>query len=100
GVMLGARLVGGGQTRIVWSRRITLALVVEFALLAGFAVEWWIVRASPEGSELDVLIAASAVAMGVQSAAVRRCAVAGVSTTYITGTLTGLIAELAAFAGA
>ena len=38
--------------------------------------------------------------MGLQSAVARRCAVSGVTTTYITGTLTGLMAELAAFAGA
>jgi uncharacterized membrane protein YoaK (UPF0700 family) len=100
GVMLGARLVGGGQERILWSRRITFALAVEFVLLGGFAVAWWIIGAEPAGSELDVLIAMAALAMGLQSAAARRCAVSGVSTTYITGTLTGLMAELAAFAGA
>lgn len=40
------------------------------------------------------LIAVSALAMGVQSAAVRRLRVAGVSTTYVTGTLTSLTARM------
>ncbi len=40
------------------------------------------------------LIVLSAAAMGVQSAAVRRLQVAGVSTTYITGTLTSLTARV------
>jgi uncharacterized membrane protein YoaK (UPF0700 family) len=40
-----------------------------------------------------LLIAALAVAMGIQSAAVRE--LGGMSTTYLTGTLTAVIAELA-----
>jgi uncharacterized membrane protein YoaK (UPF0700 family) len=100
GVMLGARLVGGGRERIVWSSRITLALGVELALLIAFAIAWRPVGPARAGPGLDGLIALSALAMGVQSAAARRCAVSGVSTTYITGTLTGLMAELVAVAGA
>jgi uncharacterized membrane protein YoaK (UPF0700 family) len=41
-----------------------------------------------------LLIVLSALAMGVQSAAVRHLAVADVSTTYITGTLTSLTARM------
>ncbi len=40
------------------------------------------------------LIALSAVAMGIQSAAVRRLDVPGIVTTYITGTLTSLVSGL------
>jgi uncharacterized membrane protein YoaK (UPF0700 family) len=96
GVGLGARLVDPGQERVVWSSRITRALGVEAALLTVFGVGWWAVGPRPAGTELAGLIALSAMAMGVQSAAARRCAVSGVATTYITGTLTGLMAELAA----
>ena len=48
----------------------------------------------PSGVVVYPLIVLSALAMGVQSAAVRRLAVADVATTYITGTLTGLTARM------
>jgi uncharacterized membrane protein YoaK (UPF0700 family) len=41
-----------------------------------------------------LLIALSAFAMGIQSAAVRRLGVPGIATTYITGTLTSLMIDL------
>jgi uncharacterized membrane protein YoaK (UPF0700 family) len=40
-----------------------------------------------------MLIGLSAIAMGIQSAAVRRLEVSGIATTYITGTLTHLVAR-------
>ena len=96
GVALGARLVDPGRDRLVWSPRITWALGVELVLLVGFGVAWWVTGPRPAGLALAGLIALSAMAMGVQSAVARRCAVSGVTTTYITGTLTSLMAELAA----
>jgi uncharacterized membrane protein YoaK (UPF0700 family) len=52
----------------------------------------------PTGRSSDgvvlVLIALSGLAMGVQAAAVRHLGVPGVASTYITGTLTSLMAEL------
>jgi uncharacterized membrane protein YoaK (UPF0700 family) len=38
--------------------------------------------------------------MGIQSAVARRLAVPGVSTTYVTGTITALVAELTSVSGA
>jgi len=99
GVGLGSRLVGPAREAIVWSPRITRGLVAELVLLAMLAASWWGAGARPTGLILDVLLALSAMAMGVQSAVARRCAVSGVSTTYITGTLTGLMAELAGLTG-
>ncbi len=55
---------------------------------------WLIDGSEPSGVVVYPLIVLSALAMGVQSAAVRRLAVADVSTTYITGTLTGLTARM------
>jgi len=100
GVWLGSRLVGPAREAIVWSPRVTNGLVAELVLLAMLAAGWWGAGARPGGPMLDALLALSAMAMGVQSAVARRCAVSGVSTTYITGTLTGLMAELAGLAGA
>ncbi|HEX6774621.1 MAG TPA: DUF1275 family protein, partial [Methylomirabilota bacterium] len=45
------------------------------------------------------LIVLSGLAMGIQSAVARRLAVPGVSTTFITGTITALVAELTAVSG-
>jgi uncharacterized membrane protein YoaK (UPF0700 family) len=47
--------------------------------------------------ELHVLIALSGLAMGVQSAAVRRLGVPGIATTFITGTLTNLVIDVVAW---
>jgi uncharacterized membrane protein YoaK (UPF0700 family) len=41
----------------------------------------------------------SALAMGVQTAAARRLSVPGVATTYVTGTLTSLLAQVTALSG-
>jgi uncharacterized membrane protein YoaK (UPF0700 family) len=49
----------------------------------------------PDGVAAATLIAFSGVAMGIQAAAARALA-PGMSTTYVTGTLTGLLSELSA----
>ena len=46
--------------------------------------------------EAQALIAVSAIAMGIQSAAVRRLNVPGIATTYVTGTLTTAVTSLIA----
>ena len=92
GFAIGA-LLGSALTRDAagdWPRRVTAALAVEAAALVALAALW---RA---GAGVEALIAVSAVGMGIQSAAVRRLAVAGVATTFVTGTLTSLMAGLAA----
>jgi uncharacterized membrane protein YoaK (UPF0700 family) len=92
GVAAGARLVAAGQVRRrPWHRTLPAALLAEFALLAGFAVGWELTGAAPSGAAQVVLLAIAAAAMGTQSAAVRGFGVA-VSTTYLTGTLTGVVA--------
>jgi uncharacterized membrane protein YoaK (UPF0700 family) len=98
GAGLGGWVVGAGPVGDVWPSKVTSVLGVEFVLLAGFLVAWLLVGSEPSSGELEGLIAVSSAAMGVQSAAGRRLAVAGVSTTYVTGTLVTLMAELAALA--
>jgi uncharacterized membrane protein YoaK (UPF0700 family) len=86
-------LLASALTRDVagdWPGRVTAALGIEAAALVTFTALWW------AGAGIDPLIALSAVGMGIQSAAVRRLAVAGVATTFVTGTLTSLMAGLAA----
>lgn len=100
GVMVAAKLVGAPRERVIWSRRITLALCVEFVVLIVFAFGWWLSGPRVAGAVLIGLIVLSGLAMGIQSAVARRLAVPGVSTTFITGTITALVAELTAVSGA
>ena len=101
GAGLGGWLVGGGRAGEYsehWPSMVTVVLGVEFGLLAGFEVAWLLAGPDASSGELEVLIALSSAAMGMQSVAGRRLAVAGVTTTYVTGTLVTLMAELAALA--
>jgi len=97
GVALGAVIVERGGKSGDWDRRVTGAVFLEGIMLAAFTVLW---HAAPGGAArssnvLYLLIALSALAMGIQSAAVRRLNLPGVATTYVTGTMTSLIAGLA-----
>jgi uncharacterized membrane protein YoaK (UPF0700 family) len=69
-------------------------LLTELTLLAGFAVGWEVSGASPAGWAQFSLLATLAAAMGAQSSAVNDMGLAQVSTTYLTGTLTGLVSSL------
>jgi len=98
GVAIGARILGRATGEVhFWPPRVTAALSVEAVLLAAMAVGWLWADAQPERRWLEVLIALSAGAMGIQSAAAQRLAVASVSTTFVTGTLTSVISQLALF---
>jgi uncharacterized membrane protein YoaK (UPF0700 family) len=69
-------------------------LLAELTLLAGFTVGWEVSGASPAGWGQFGLLATLAAAMGIQSSAVNDMGLTQVSTTYLTGTLTGLVASL------
>jgi uncharacterized membrane protein YoaK (UPF0700 family) len=74
---------------------VSWALVTEFALLAGFTAGWEITGARPAGWAEFVLLAVLAAAMGMQSSSVNEMGLTNVSTTFLTGTLTGLVSSLA-----
>jgi uncharacterized membrane protein YoaK (UPF0700 family) len=94
GVLIGApiatRRASSGET---WPLSVTVTLVAELCVLAGFSAGWELTGGSPGSTAKLLLIAALAGAMGIQSAAVRE--LGGMSTTYLTGTLTAVITELA-----
>jgi len=75
---------------------VRMAFGFELLLVAAFFAVWIGTGGHPAGGRLLVLICLSAVAMGVQSATATRLTVSGVSTTYVTGTLTALMGSLAA----
>jgi len=96
GAALGARLAGvpvAGDP--VWPRPVTVALAVEFLLFAAYAVGWWISGADPGRGLALVLLLCTAVGLGIQSSTVQRFGVSGMSTTYLTGTLTTVVIRLA-----
>lgn len=78
-----------------WPPHITLALLAEFTLFAGVVIGWEVTGARPAGAAKFVILALAACAMGIQSAAVNQMGLGNVSTTYLTGTLTGLVTSVA-----
>jgi uncharacterized membrane protein YoaK (UPF0700 family) len=89
GLVVGATLLRGQKSG--WSRAVTWTLVLEEVLLVGFAALWQIGEGPSSGQLLYGLIALSGIAMGMQSAVAHRVGVPGITTTYFTGTLTGIV---------
>jgi uncharacterized membrane protein YoaK (UPF0700 family) len=90
----GAVSPGGAGRGGAVSPGVRWALRTELVLLAGFAAGWEVSGASPAGWAQFCLLAVAAAAMGVQSATVKDMGLSDVSTTYLTGTLTGLVSSL------
>jgi uncharacterized membrane protein YoaK (UPF0700 family) len=95
GVTTGALIVQRDRDQVDWPPGVTRALGVEGALLAMFAVTWNLTGPERGDGLVYISILMTAVAMGIQSAAVQRLGIPGVMTTYITGTLTSLMVDLA-----
>ena len=72
----------------------TLTLAAELTLLAGVLAGWEVTGSRPAGWAQYVILAVAACAMGIQSAAVVQLGLGNVSTTYLTGTLTGLVSAV------
>jgi uncharacterized membrane protein YoaK (UPF0700 family) len=84
---------GPGRGMGAWPPSVTLALMAELCVLAGFTVWWELEAGRPRGNvQLGLLVLLGA-AMGMQSAAIRQ--LGQMSTTYLTSTLTGVVAGLA-----
>ncbi len=94
GVAIGAPIAvdAGGDGRI-WPPRVTITLVVELGILCRVQRRLGAGRrGSARGGLQFALVAVLAAAMGLQAAAVRR--LGQMSSTYLTSTLTGLVAGL------
>ena len=106
GVALGAWVAGGFQAvsrgkaaskedrASVLPGHVNWTLFGELILLAGLTVGWEITGARPAGWAQFCLLAVLAAAMGMQSSAVNDMGLTSVSTTFLTGTLTGLVSSL------
>ena len=73
----------------IWPSWLTVALALEFCVLAAFCLGWELAGGQPSGVAQRLLLATVGVAMGIQGATIRQ--LGEISTTYLTGTLTGLI---------
>ncbi len=95
GAALGARTAGTAASGDpVWPRAVTVALTAELALLTGFAAGWWALGSEPPEVAFLPLLGLNAAALGLQSSAIQRFGVSGLSTTYLTGTLTAVVIRL------
>jgi uncharacterized membrane protein YoaK (UPF0700 family) len=90
GVVLGALVAGEGGDRAQTLLAVRREVVVETIILALFASAFLLPWPVESRLVTFPLIIFSALAMGLQSAAVRRLHLPGIATTYITGTLTNL----------
>jgi uncharacterized membrane protein YoaK (UPF0700 family) len=100
GAALGARLAGSPAAGDrIWPRAVTVGLAVEFVFIAGYAVGWWVTGGSPSSAVALVLLSVTALALGIQSSTVQRFGVSGMSTTYLTGTLTTVVMRVASGRG-
>jgi uncharacterized membrane protein YoaK (UPF0700 family) len=80
----------------LWPSRVSIALAVAVVLQASFLVAWLATSGRPAGAAGDLLVALSALAMGIQSGAVRALGVAAVCTTAATATLIVLAVDVGA----
>jgi len=96
GAALGARLAGNPVAGDrIWPRAVTVGLAVELVFITAYAIGWWVTGAAPDGAVALVLLFCTALALGIQSSTVQRFGVSGMSTTYLTGTLTTVVIRLA-----
>jgi uncharacterized membrane protein YoaK (UPF0700 family) len=96
GAALGARIVRRADgANAVWPREVTTALLAGIVCEAAFLVLWLAVGARPASASGDVLIALSALAMGIQTAAVFSLGVRADFTTAATATFMVLMGDLA-----
>lgn len=95
GAAIGARTAGEAhEDDPVWPRAVSTALTVELVLFAIFAAWWWSAGSAPDEKVFLPLLALNAAALGLQSSAIQRFGVSGLSTTYLTGTLTTVVIRL------
>jgi uncharacterized membrane protein YoaK (UPF0700 family) len=95
GAALGTRVAGvAAKQDAIWPRPVNRALALELAILTCSAVGWFVTVGRPPTVVQFALLLTSAVALGVQSSTVQRFGVSGLSTTYLTGTLTSAVIHL------
>ena len=99
GVFAASRLVRDYAAPRAWPTGGTMALICEAIAQAGLLAGWVGASGHPNQAFEAVLVGLSALSMGLQTGAVARLGVSGVTTTYVTGTLVGMVGALALGSG-
>jgi uncharacterized membrane protein YoaK (UPF0700 family) len=94
GVYLATIISGEQKSGAIWSPRTTFILGLSLLAHLGFVAIWFANSGRPSASLFPILLAVWALAMGLQSGAVRKLHVEGIFTTAATGTLMVLAADL------
>jgi uncharacterized membrane protein YoaK (UPF0700 family) len=93
GVLLATRVVRRSQGSGVWPARVSLTLGLAWMVQAVFAIVWAATSGAPGAACTELLLALSAVAMGLQSGAALALGVTGVFTTAATATMMYLMRD-------
>ena len=94
GVYLSTRIVKPSEGSGMWPQRVTVALGVSLIAHAVFLAVWFASNGQPSIDVAHVLLGSWALAMGMQSAAVRTLHVDGVFTTAATATIIFLVGDI------
>lgn len=94
GVYLSARIVKPSEGPCIWPQRVTVALGFSLIPHVLFVAVWSAMGGQPPRDVAHVLLGFWGLAMGMQSAAVRRLRVEGVFTTAATATIIVLVSDI------
>src|SRR5712692_1275760 len=94
GVYLSTRIVKRSESSGMWPQRVTVALGVSLIAHAVFLAVWFASNGQPTTEVAHVLLGSWALAMGMQSAAVRTLHVDGIFTTAATATIILLVGDI------
>jgi uncharacterized membrane protein YoaK (UPF0700 family) len=94
GVMLSQSILGHERGSTLWPRRVSVALAVVVVAQACFLAGWLATSGRPSHGAGELLVVLSALAMGVQSGAVRALGVQAVFTTAVTATVIALAGDV------
>src|SRR6266849_6244732 len=94
GVYLSTRIVKPSEDSGMWPQRVTVALGVSLIAHAVFLAVWFASNGEPTIEVAHVLLGSWALAMGMQSAAVRTLHVVGVFTTAATATIIFFVGDI------
>lgn len=101
GIFLATKITSSGEQKsgVAWSPRTTVALGVSLLFHLAFVAIWFANSGRPDasGNTVPILLAVWALAMGMQSAAVRKLHVEGIFTTAATATFIFLFSAVASW---
>ncbi|MEU4403929.1 YoaK family protein [Streptosporangium sp. NPDC023963] len=90
GLLIGFTMPGRHEGNALWPLAVIRLLWADLALQSAFLAGWALGGGAPGPVAILALIGAGSCAMGMQAAAARRVNLAGITATFVTGTLTSL----------